>query len=84
MWLLVHPSARRYSSEVSFQLPFRIVQISNFMSCDLKGVPVTVVVLMDTVLQGLEKFVQAYVDGRLVFTDGTIGDHVRSLQLVFD
>lgn len=39
---------------------------------------------MDTVLQGLWKLAQAFVDDILVFTDGTIGDHILDLQLVFD
>lgn len=39
---------------------------------------------MDTVLKGLGKFAQAYVDDILVFTDGSIKDHVCDLQCIFN
>lgn len=51
----------------------------NYMTYDLKGTPSTFITIMDTVLQGLGKFAQVYMDDMLVFMNGTIDDHVYDL-----
>lgn len=49
------------------------------MCFGLKGALSTFVAFIDTVLQGLGNFTQAYIDDILEFTDSSIQDHVRNL-----
>ncbi|BFZ24011.1 hypothetical protein BsWGS_27050 [Bradybaena similaris] len=54
------------------------------MPFGLKGRPATYMSLMDEVLKGLQKFAHAYIDDILIHTSGSIEDHLKHVQIVFN